>query len=67
MFDENFKPWILEINCLPSLSSSSAFDKDVKTKLVCDTLNLLGIRGYNKKIMVKRMKIKNEFYYPVFS
>lgn len=27
MFDSNFKPWVLEVNCLPSLSSSSMFDK----------------------------------------
>ena len=31
MFDEDLKPWVLEVNCLPSLSSSSIFDKQVKT------------------------------------
>ena len=31
MFDDDFKPWVLEVNCLPSLSSSSMFDKQVKT------------------------------------
>lgn len=31
MFDEAMKPWVLEVNCLPSLSSSSIFDKQVKT------------------------------------
>ena len=51
MFDSNFKPWVLEVNCLPSLSSSSAFDKDIKTKLVCDSLNLVGLRGFNKNII----------------
>lgn len=67
MFDQNFKPWVLEVNCLPSLSSSSAFDKDVKTKLVCDTLNLLGLRGYNKKVLEKRLKNKQELMYPIFN
>ena len=53
MFDENMKPWILEVNCLPSLSSSSIFDKQVKTMLICDTFTLIGIRGYDKMVMEK--------------
>ena len=67
MFDQNFKPWVLEVNCLPSLSSSSAFDKDVKTKLICDTFNLLGMRGYNKKVLEKRLKKNKEFMLPIFN
>ena len=31
IFDDKMKPWVLEVNCLPSLSSSSVFDKQVKT------------------------------------
>jgi len=31
MFDDDLKPWVLEVNRLPSLSSSSMFDKQVKT------------------------------------
>jgi len=37
------------VNVLPSLSSSSPFDKVVKTLLICDVLTLVGIRGYDKK------------------
>lgn len=48
IIDANLKPWILEVNVLPSLSSSSAFDKRIKTMLVCDALTLIGIRGYEK-------------------
>lgn len=46
--DSNLKPWVLEVNVLPSLSSSSPFDKRIKTMLICDTLTLVGIRGYDK-------------------
>ena len=49
LLDQNLKPWLLEVNVLPSLSSSSPFDKVVKTLLVCDLLTLVGIRGYDKK------------------
>lgn len=48
MVDANMKPWVLEVNVLPSLSSSSPFDKRIKTMLVCDVLTLIGLRGYDK-------------------
>ncbi len=49
LIDQNLKPWLLEVNVLPSLSSSSPFDKVVKTLLICDVLTLVGVRGYDKK------------------
>ena len=49
LIDAQLKPWILEVNVLPSLSSSSVFDKRIKTMLVCDALTLVGIRGYDKQ------------------
>jgi len=48
IIDANLKPWVLEVNVLPSLSSSSAFDKRIKTMLVSDALTLVGLRGYEK-------------------
>jgi len=48
MLDNKLKPWLIEVNVLPSLSSSSPFDKIIKTMLVCDVLTLVGIRGYDK-------------------
>ena len=49
LIDHQLKPWLLEVNVLPSLSSSSRFDKNVKTMLMCDALTLIGINGYDKK------------------
>jgi hypothetical protein len=49
LIDATLKPWILEVNVLPSLSSSSVFDKRIKTMVVCDALTLVGIRGYDKQ------------------
>jgi hypothetical protein len=48
IIDANLKPWVLEVNVLPSLSSSSVFDKRIKTMVVCDALTLVGLRGYDK-------------------
>ena len=47
--DSKLKPWVLEVNVLPSLSSSSPFDKRVKTMMVCDALTMVGVRGYDKR------------------
>lgn len=48
ILDSKLKPWILEVNVGPSLSSSSLFDKRLKTRLICDTLTLVGIKPYDK-------------------
>eukprot|EP00416_Gambierdiscus_australes_P013293 CAMPEP_0171135984 /NCGR_PEP_ID=MMETSP0766_2-20121228/130697_1 /TAXON_ID=439317 /ORGANISM="Gambierdiscus australes, Strain CAWD 149" /LENGTH=485 /DNA_ID=CAMNT_0011599501 /DNA_START=28 /DNA_END=1486 /DNA_ORIENTATION=- len=44
LVDQELKPWLLEVNICPSLSSGSPLDKRIKTKLVADTLTLVGIR-----------------------
>ncbi|POM69349.1 Tubulin-tyrosine ligase family [Phytophthora palmivora] len=40
---ENMKPRLLEVNIFPSLSSSSPMDKRIKTVLVSDLFQLVGI------------------------
>jgi len=43
LLDSKLKPWLLEVNISPSLSSSSPLDKKIKTMLICDSLNLTGV------------------------
>lgn len=43
LIDANFKPWLLEVNILPSLSSSSSLDKKVKCTLMADVFTLVGM------------------------
>lgn len=50
IIDANFKPWLLEVNVLPSLSSSSPMDKYIKTLLLSDTFYLVGMRMFDRKI-----------------
>lgn len=50
MLDHKLKPWLLEVNISPSLSSSSPLDKKIKTVLICDTLNLVGVQPYDRKL-----------------
>jgi tubulin polyglutamylase TTLL4 len=49
LVDNKLKPWLLEVNISPSLSSSSPLDKKIKTVLIADTLNLVGIFPYDRK------------------
>ena len=58
IIDSNLKPWILEVNISPSFSSSSPFDKTLKTKLICDTLTLVGIKPTNHEKYEREEKNK---------
>ena len=49
LLDSKLKPWLLEVNISPSLSSSSPLDKKIKTMLICDTLNLVGCYPYDRR------------------
>lgn len=55
MVDNHLKPWLLEVNVSPSLSSSSPLDKRIKTQLIADTLTVVGLRAFDHKIMDQDM------------
>jgi hypothetical protein len=56
LLDSKLKPHLLEINISPSLSSSSPLDKKIKTTLICDTLNLIGVTPYDRKTYDKELE-----------
>jgi hypothetical protein len=58
LLDSNLKAWLLEVNISPSLSSSSPLDKQIKTVLICDTLNLVGVTPYDRKQYERETEIK---------
>ena len=43
LIDANLKPWLLEVNLSPSLATDSPLDFHIKSNLIIDTLNLVGI------------------------
>lgn len=49
LIDSKLKPWLIEVNVCPSLNSSSGLDRKIKTSLMCDVMNLIGIQPYDKK------------------
>lgn len=59
MLDDRLKPWLLEVNTFPSLSSSSPFDKRVKTMLVADALTLAGFNPFDHELVDRAVKDDN--------
>ena len=53
MLDERLKPWLLEVNLLPSLSSSSPLDKRIKSTLMCDVFHCVGIEPLTSRRPLK--------------
>jgi tubulin polyglutamylase TTLL5 len=49
LLDSNFKPHMLEVNFSPSLSADSPLDYHIKSNLLVDTLNIVGLRRNLKK------------------
>ncbi len=46
LVDSTLRPWLLEVNMSPSLSSSAKLDKQIKTALLCDVFHTIGIQPY---------------------
>lgn len=57
LIDENLKPWLLEVNLAPSLSCGSDLDLEIKSNLIKDLFNLVGI--YPKPIKKNFLKANN--------
>jgi hypothetical protein len=49
ILDSDLKPWILEVNLSPSLAFDSPLDFHIKSNLIVDALNIVGIRKVNRK------------------
>jgi tubulin polyglutamylase TTLL4 len=49
LIDKEFRPWLLEVNVSPSLSSSSPMDKYIKTLLLSDSFYITGFYIFDRK------------------
>jgi tubulin polyglutamylase TTLL1 len=45
IIDDNLKPWLIEVNASPSLTSTTANDRIMKFKLINDVLNIVVPNG----------------------
>lgn len=53
ILDSDLRPWLLEVNVLPSFSSSSPLDKQIKTRLMADVFSTIGVVPYSRKKLAK--------------
>ena len=49
LLDSDLKPWLIEVNLSPSLSPDSPLDMTIKTNLLTDTYNLVGIKRFDRR------------------
>ncbi len=47
MIDENFKCWLIEVNVKPSMHCTSSLDLNIKTDLITDIFNIVGVYPFN--------------------
>lgn len=62
LLDSDLRPWILEANLSPSLATDSPLDVAIKTNLITDTFNLIGIRKMDRRrenITKMKQRFKN--------
>lgn len=58
LIDDTFKPWIMEVNLSPSIACDAALDFKIKSKLIGETFNLVGLKQFNRKVECDK-KIKS--------
>lgn len=49
MIDSDLKPWLIEVNITPSMACDSPLDNAIKSTVVTDTFNLIGIKRFDRK------------------
>lgn len=49
ILDRKLRPWLLEVNLSPSLAVDSPLDLLIKSTLLSDAFNLIGVRAFDRK------------------
>lgn len=59
LIDEQFKPWVLEVNLSPSLDCDALLDIRIKSNMLADLLTLSGVYCQNPYTFSNRYKQKD--------
>ena len=49
LVDSDLKPWLLEVNLSPSMACDSPLDMAIKSNLICDSFNIMGVKRFDRK------------------
>jgi len=49
LIDSDLKPWLVEVNLSPSLATESPLDLTIKSNLLADTFNKIGVKRFDRK------------------
>jgi hypothetical protein len=49
LIDSDLKPWLLEVNISSSLATDSPLDMSIKSNLVIDIFNIIGVKRFDRK------------------
>ena len=53
-------PYLLEVNIMPALCCSSPLDRQIKTALISDLLNLVGLQAYDRNAYSKEAECRKK-------
>ncbi|GMH70097.1 hypothetical protein TL16_g05323 [Triparma laevis f. inornata] len=60
MFDEKLKPYLIEVNHLPSFGTDSPLDEDIKSRVVEQALSILQVNKSDQRVFEEKMKKESE-------
>ena len=64
LIDSDLKPWLLEVNLSPSLAADAPLDLTIKSTLLTDAFNLIGVKRFDrKKESLNKIKHRMKGYY----
>ncbi|CAK9000104.1 unnamed protein product [Durusdinium trenchii] len=58
LVDKDLKPWLLEVNLSPSMQADSPLDWQIKSSLLADSFNLVGINRVSKQRLAEATRAK---------
>ena len=58
MMDANLKPWLIEVNHLPSFGTDSPLDRDIKNRLMQQVFKVLPVRSDDEQAYIQHHKFE---------